>query len=596
MRVTLRLSGDARAADGMLKAVTLGAQPFVIGRDASCDWSVSDGAAMMSRRHCTLRLKDGRVLLTDESSNGTALGDPGNRLVRGQPTPLPDTARLWLAGEHVRVDYEAHAAEAPQETEDFWGLDEVRKRNATRRDGPAKAEPLPDLDLLGVDEPDRNDPLNLALDEVPRSDALADTLSLDDEPSPRAPMPAPERAEDRTTFTTRAAGPSAASAADLFAVEEADEDDPFSDMGGGGSAAAPDPLSLDDAPPPPPRASAADPLSLDDDGPARDPLALDDPPPRRAADPLSLDDDDGGASGPSTVFPGAAAPARDPLSLLDEDEAPRAPDPLSLDDSPVGGSGGDPLSLDDSPALSTAIPGAGLAAAPPTVAPARPQTLAPPPDVASGPPQRAPARPAAAEDDAAVTVLLATLGIPAHEIPPEARPALVAEIGRSYRALADGLRQLLAARRDVKIGLGLGATQIETGANPLKFVRDADGAVNALLRPSASGYLAGTVAVEDAVQALVRHQGALVGGVRASMQVALDAFEPKSLEEKIAKRGLAAVIPMKRKAELWERFTQHYNEFAAEANDDIRRVIGKALEKLYAEEATASREALDLDD
>ena len=98
------------------------------------------------------------------------------------------------------------------------------------------------------------------------------------------------------------------------------------------------------------------------------------------------------------------------------------------------------------------------------------------------------------------------------------------------------------------------------------------------------------------MQALVRHQGALVGGVRASMQVALDAFEPKALEQKIEKRGLGAVIPMKRKAELWERFGEHYREFASEANDDIRRVIGKALEKLYAEEATASREALDLDD
>jgi predicted component of type VI protein secretion system len=51
---------------------------------------------------------------------------------------------------------------------------------------------------------------------------------------------------------------------------------------------------------------------------------------------------------------------------------------------------------------------------------------------------------------------------------------------------------------------------------------------------------------------------------------------------------------MKRKAELWEQFVENYKEFAAEADEDVRRVIGKQLEQLYADEATRSRAKLNL--
>lgn len=556
MRVVLRLSGDAESADS-LKAVTLTEREFVIGRDAGCDWSIADGLRMMSRRHCILQLSGDSVLLTDVSSNGTSLGSPGNKLVQSQPTVLADTETIYLAGEHVRVDFECHREEKPADTDDFWGVDELKRNRGGARQ-PVHNPADDSLDLLGEDDPDRNNPLSLALDEVKPSSPMSDVLSLDDSPAPReraAPAPRPE---DRVTFDTPSAARSDPS--DLFSVEDEDDhddsDDPFADLGGGPASkpAGGGGLSLEDTPPQSPHAPV--PLSLDESPAA---------PPRHTED-LSLDD----------------APA-----------APSRPaDPLSLDDIPPPTPRAEPP-----PAASPAAPPPPAADPPPRTS-AHPRTQ-PPGPLPSHPETQAPAlqqRTAPADDHAerALAVLFAALGIQLEEIPRENQQAVAAEIGRSFRALANGMRELLESRRDVKIALGLGATQIETGANPLKFVRDATGAVDAILRPSASGYLSGVAAVEDSVKALQKHQVALVGGVKVSMQTALSAFNPRSLEEKLSKKGLSQIIPMKRKAELWERFVENYAEFAEEADDNIKRLISKDLEKLYADEATRSRAALDL--
>lgn len=193
-----------------------------------------------------------------------------------------------------------------------------------------------------------------------------------------------------------------------------------------------------------------------------------------------------------------------------------------------------------------------------------------------------------------LAALFASIGFRLEDVPADKRQEMAGEIGRCFRSMADGMRELLASRRDVKIGLGLGATQIETGSNPLKFARDANDAVNALLKPTASGFLSGSTAVEDATQALQEHQVALVGGVRATLKTTLAAFDPQELEKKLTKNGISQIIPMKRKAELWEQFVTHYKDFATEADEDVRRIIGKQLEQLYADEATRSRAKLNL--
>lgn len=546
MRVVLRLSGDAEVDGGSLKTVTLGDGDFYIGRDPSCDWAVADGLRMMSRRHCSLKKVGDGVHLTDLSSNGTSIGTPGNRLVQGQPTPLTDTAVIFLGGEHVRVDYECHREEAAADTpdDDFWGVNEIKR--ARGQNQPRRLPADDDLNLFSDEEPDRNDALSMALDAEPDRSAINDVLSLDDTPTPTAPAPPPPPRSDNVTFAAKSA---ASVSDDLFSLDggsDSDDDDPFADWGA-------EPAAKEAAPAP-----QADPLSLDEPpraAPAPDPLDLGVP-----SSPPEIEIQPAAPVHPRTIAPGTPSQVPPPVA-----QAPPAP---------------------VAPPVSAAAP---VQRPHPTTS--NPSSPAAPPVAAAQP---APSPPRNDEADRTIAALFASLGIAIDEVPPEKRHEMAVEIGRSFRALADGMRELLSSRRDVKIALGLGATQIETGSNPLKFARDANDAVNVLIKPTSTGFLTGSTAVHDAVTALQQHQVALVGGVKASMKTALATFDPAELERKMAKKGLSQIIPMKRKAELWEQFVENYKDFAAEADEDIRRVIGKQLEQLYADEATRSRAALDL--
>ncbi|MBC7768471.1 MAG: type VI secretion system-associated FHA domain protein TagH [Phycisphaerales bacterium] len=79
---------------------------LVIGRDPGADWFVSDSLSELSRRHCVLAAKDGRVVLRDLSANGVYVGverrrvqrdieidvDPSDAIHLGQFTIVVDTS------------------------------------------------------------------------------------------------------------------------------------------------------------------------------------------------------------------------------------------------------------------------------------------------------------------------------------------------------------------------------------------------------------------------------------------------------------------------------------------------------------------------
>lgn len=69
---------------------------LTIGRDAAADWVIPDPDRAVSRLHCVVALKDGRVTLRDTSSNGVRLGETRTRLAPLEPTPAPlgETFRL----------------------------------------------------------------------------------------------------------------------------------------------------------------------------------------------------------------------------------------------------------------------------------------------------------------------------------------------------------------------------------------------------------------------------------------------------------------------------------------------------------------------
>lgn len=117
--ITLRLFETSNPFQ-QIEEHTLPEGDTVVGRDASCDWSIGDKHGDMSRRHCVFTVRGGEVHLTDTSANGMLLGaekrpvrgggpvrlTPGETIHLGQYMILVDgaaPAKPWLGGEAQRT-------------------------------------------------------------------------------------------------------------------------------------------------------------------------------------------------------------------------------------------------------------------------------------------------------------------------------------------------------------------------------------------------------------------------------------------------------------------------------------------------------------
>lgn len=94
-----------------MEARVLGEGRVTLGRDPAADWPVTDPDGVLSRLHCTLAVKDGRLWLTDLSTNGVFLGD-GSRVPPGGTVELQPRQTIRFGALTLLVD-ELQAEPAP---------------------------------------------------------------------------------------------------------------------------------------------------------------------------------------------------------------------------------------------------------------------------------------------------------------------------------------------------------------------------------------------------------------------------------------------------------------------------------------------------
>ena len=171
-------------------------------------------------------------------------------------------------------------------------------------------------------------------------------------------------------------------------------------------------------------------------------------------------------------------------------------------------------------------------------------------------------------------------------LPPGEGEALMRHIGRILRSAVEGTLQLVSVRASTKHEMRAAVTQIQaTSNNPLKFSSDAASAVEQLLSPPQRGFLDGASAMDDAMLDLVGHSIGTVAGMRAAIEGMLERFEPAALESKLgAGSPLANLLPMNRKARLWELYLQHHRQIRDEAEDDFHTLFGRAFVAAYEQQ------------
>ena len=171
-------------------------------------------------------------------------------------------------------------------------------------------------------------------------------------------------------------------------------------------------------------------------------------------------------------------------------------------------------------------------------------------------------------------------------LPPGAGPERMQAIGMMLRAAVDGTLKLMAVRASTKQELRADVTMIQQrNNNPLKFSPDAASGVEQLLQPPARGFLDGPAALEEAMHDLVGHSIGTVAGMRAAIEGMLGRFDPAALEAKLSGGSmLDSLLPMNRRARLWDLYLQHHGAIREEAQEDFHTLFGKAFLAAYEQQ------------
>ena len=174
----------------------------------------------------------------------------------------------------------------------------------------------------------------------------------------------------------------------------------------------------------------------------------------------------------------------------------------------------------------------------------------------------------------------------ADEPPQSLTPEQMRVLGSVLNAAVAGTLQLMKVRATTRHELRAEVTVIQArNNNPLKFSPDAGAALEQLLKPPLRGFLSGPAAMTDAMHDLVGHAIGTMAGTRAALEGVLDRFIPGQLEAKLAGNTvLDNLLPMNRKAKLWELYLRHFESIRNEAQDDFHTLFGRAFLAAYEQQ------------
>jgi type VI secretion system FHA domain protein len=214
----------------------------------------------------------------------------------------------------------------------------------------------------------------------------------------------------------------------------------------------------------------------------------------------------------------------------------------------------------------------------------------PPPEPAAALRQRhgIPQRAAAPGDgaEAAARALLAAAGLPPESLAPAEAARLMQVAGEMLQATTKGLMEILAARANTKQEFRIERTMIGAARNnPLKMAENPGEALRTLLAAQPPGFIAGSRAIEEALDDIKTHQLAVLAGMQVALTTVVSRFDPARLEKRLEQSSLIeSVLPAARKARYWELFKSLYKEIAGELEDDFQKAFGAEFARAYRDQ------------
>ncbi len=218
-----------------------------------------------------------------------------------------------------------------------------------------------------------------------------------------------------------------------------------------------------------------------------------------------------------------------------------------------------------------------------------PAASVPPPVEPSQSP--APEHGRAASKEELLQAFLNGAGVPDLQIPGGLTPALMNELGRLLREATRGVLDLLLARALTKREVHAEMTIIVAEENnPLKFSPNLEAALTHLLTPKGRGFMAPLPAVRDAYGGLRSHQLGFMAGMHAALTAVLARFDPHQVERRLSQKSVAdSLLPLHRKAKLWDLYGALYSDIASDARHDFSALFGREFLRAYEAEVARLR-------
>jgi len=162
-------------------------------------------------------------------------------------------------------------------------------------------------------------------------------------------------------------------------------------------------------------------------------------------------------------------------------------------------------------------------------------------------------------------------------------PETMEAIGKLLREAVQGTLDLLRARGLTKSEMRADVTMImATDNNPLKFSPTVEAALTHLLSGQVHGFMPPLRAMKDAYDDLRAHQLGFLAGMRAALEEVLTRFAPQELAKRLTEQSmLDDLLPMNRKAKLWDLFLERHAAISGEAREDFNAAFGKAFRRAY---------------
>ena len=192
---------------------------------------------------------------------------------------------------------------------------------------------------------------------------------------------------------------------------------------------------------------------------------------------------------------------------------------------------------------------------------------------------------AQAANDPVIQALMRGLGIA--ELGSKRSAEEVAELaGAMLREATAGTMGVLMARAMTKRESRLEMTMISSQANnPLKFFPDADSALMQMMNASMPGYMQPVKAYANAFDDLKAHELAIMAGMRAALNGVLKRFDPAVVEQRLqVPTVMDKMLSSNRKAKMWDRMVELYQQMALEADEDFQRLFGETFGDAYEEQ------------